>query len=153
ASLQTQMGIDIASSDITMPAHDAIPADADAARFYAEGMSRLRRFDVVGARQSLEHACELAPAHAGSHMALGWAWHALGYEQRAIEEAGRAFSLSRALAWAERVDIEGGFALMQRQWTEAAQVYTLLVDAFPHDVSHALNLSTALRNTSRFDQA
>ena len=50
------------------------PANAEAARLYAEGLGRLRNFDALGARSLLEQATQADPRYAPAQAALAEAW-------------------------------------------------------------------------------
>jgi Tfp pilus assembly protein PilF len=68
-----------------------MPNDADAARFYAEGLGRLRMFDAVGALDRLRKATLLDPNYSLAHAALTDALSVLGYDGKSRAEAEKAF--------------------------------------------------------------
>jgi Tfp pilus assembly protein PilF len=74
-----------------------LPSNHDAARFYSEGMERLRMLDASRARELLEKAVAIEPGYALSHAALATAWSKLGYDDMATAEAKRALELSGGL--------------------------------------------------------
>jgi tetratricopeptide (TPR) repeat protein len=79
----------------------------DAARLYAEGLMRLRRFDAVKARELLERAIQMDPKFVLPYSALADTWSALGYDGQARQAAQRAFELSASLPRSERLQVEG----------------------------------------------
>jgi tetratricopeptide (TPR) repeat protein/TolB-like protein len=119
------------------------PASAEAARLYAEGLQRLRRFDALGARTQLEEATRADPGYAPAHAALAEAWAALGYDAKATESARRAFEGTREVSREERLAIEGRFREASREWPRAVEVYRSLWTFFPDDVEHGLRLANA----------
>jgi eukaryotic-like serine/threonine-protein kinase len=121
----------------------SLPASPAAARLYTEGLTRLRRLDALGARELLEQAIEAEPEFALAHSALAASWAALGYDNRARETAERAVALSMDLPRAERLEVEGVYREMARQWTEAVAIWETLVAFFPDDVEHALRCANA----------
>ena len=56
----------------------SLSSNADAARFYSEGIAKLRLFDSLGARDLLQKAVVKDPAYALAHSALAQAWSSLG---------------------------------------------------------------------------
>ncbi len=66
------------------------PTNPRAARLYSEGLLKLRSFEPSAARELLEQAAAAEPGHPMIRAALAQAWAALGFEQRAEQEATRA---------------------------------------------------------------
>jgi eukaryotic-like serine/threonine-protein kinase len=125
----------------------------EATRLYAEGVARLRAFDAQGARETLERAVAADPQSAHAHGALSEAWTALGYPQRAREEARRAFELAQDLAPAQRDAIEARFREGLGDWARAADLYRGLYAAAPDDLATALRYVAALTAAGRWEEA
>src|SRR5262249_9625641 len=70
------------------------PVNSRAIRLYAEGLARLRIYDMLAARDRLQEAISSDPNFAPAHAALAEAWSKLGYGQKAVQEGGRAVDLS-----------------------------------------------------------
>src|SRR6185503_17195013 len=70
---------DLSAADVGT-ARAARPANPEVARFYAEGLARLRSFDALAARSFLEQATRADPTFAPAQSALAAAWAALGYD-------------------------------------------------------------------------
>ena len=119
------------------------PASPDAARLYAEGLIRLRRFDALGARSLFEQAIKADPRFPLAHSALANTWSQLGYDSRAKDAAARAFELSANLPRADRLLVEGTYREMSSAWKEAIAIWQTLSTFFPDDVEHALRLANA----------
>jgi tetratricopeptide (TPR) repeat protein len=119
------------------------PGSSDAARLYAEGLIRLRRFDALGARTLFDEAIKADPTYPLAHSALASTWSALGYDSRAKDAAERAFSLSSELPRTERLLVEGTFREMSSQWKDAIGIWQTLATFFPDDVEYALRLADA----------
>ena len=119
------------------------PASAEAARLYAEGLARLRRFDALQARGLLEEAAKADPGYAPAQAALAEAWTALGYDAKAAEAARRAFEGSSDFPRAERLAIEARFRQAAREWPKAVELYRTLWTFFPDDLDHGLRLANA----------
>ena len=115
----------------------------DAARLYAEGLMRLRRFDAVKARELLERAIQIDPNFVLPHSALANTWSALGYDDRARQAAQRAFELSASLPRADRLQVEATYREMSKSWKEAIAAWQSLVNLFPDDIEHTLHLANA----------
>src|SRR5262249_33220501 len=65
----------------------AAPSNAEAVRLYAEGLRRLRTYDTLAAKDSLERAAAADPRHALTHSSLAFALSSLGEDAAAAKEA------------------------------------------------------------------
>ena len=119
------------------------PASSEAARLYAEGLMRLRRFDALGARTLLEQAIQADPKFPLAYSALANTWFTLGYDSKAKEAAGRAFELSANLPRADRLQVEGTFHEMSSEWAQAIGIWQTLSTFFPDDVEYVLRRANA----------
>ncbi len=118
-----------------------LPLDPAAARLYAQGLEKLRSYDATTARDLLTKAVEAEPSSPLAHAALAQAWSQLGYDQRAVEEAQRAFDLSSGLPREQRLPIEARLAQAQRRWDEAATLYQTLWKSFPDELEYGLRVA------------
>lgn len=121
-------------------ARAALPANPEAARLYAEGLERLRRFEPLAARDLLVRAVEVDPNNPLAHSALASAWAGLGYAGRAAEEAKKAIDLARELPQEQRLVIEGRYAEANEDWPRATEIYRSLFRVFPDDLDYGLRL-------------
>jgi len=140
-SLRTKLGVGEAATAEANAVQAALPTDTSAARFYAEGLTKLRNFDAQGARHSLEQAVTADPQFALAHSALATAWSQLGYDTKAASEAKRAFDLSASLSREDRLAVEAGFREMNREWAKAADIYKTLYSFFPDSLDYGLRLA------------
>ena len=122
------------------------PANPQARRLYSEGLKRLRAFDPPGALGFLQQAAAADPESAVIHSTLSQAWSALGYDARAVTEAGKAMDLARSLSREERLAIEGRFYKAAKNWEKASQTYHSLWTFFPDDIDYGLQLAECLQN-------
>jgi serine/threonine protein kinase len=106
--LRKKLGVE-ATASAPRVASSASPSIPGAARFYSEGLARLRSFDAEGARHLLERAIDAEPGFPLAHSALATAWKELRYDDNAKNEAKRAFELSAALPREERLSVEAGY--------------------------------------------
>jgi tetratricopeptide (TPR) repeat protein len=118
-----------------------------------EGLSRLRRFDALGAREHLEKAAALEQQHALTHSALGKAWSELGYDKKAKEAAGMAFELSRSLAREDRLLVEARFREATNEWDRAIELYRSLFEFFPDELEYGLSLASAQTRGGKANEA
>jgi tetratricopeptide (TPR) repeat protein/TolB-like protein len=124
-------------------ASSSLPSTNEAARLYAEGLSKLRLFEAREARSLLEKAASLDPKFALSHAALSEALTNLGYDALAREEAQKAFDLSASLSRDERLMIEGRLREATREWPKAVETYRTLWRFFPDNLEYGLRLAAA----------
>ena len=121
----------------------SLPSSSEAARLYAEGLSKLRVFESLEARSLLEKAVALDPSHALSHSALAEALANLGYDSLSREQAQQAFDLSASLPRDERLMIEGRLREATHDWPKAAETYRALWSFFPDNLEYGLRLAAA----------
>ena len=140
-ALREGLGEPRLSEDQTAAVRATLPLDPMAARLYAEGLEKLRSYDATTARDLLTKAVEAEPASPLAHAALAQAWSQLGYDQRAVEEAQRAFDLSSGLPREQRLPIEARLAQAQRKWDEATALYQTLWKSFPDELEYGLRVA------------
>lgn len=119
----------------------SLPSNADGARFYSEGVTRLRSFDVLAARGLLEKAVAAEPEYPLAHSALAEAWSMLGYSAKAQEQAKKAFDLSAGLPREQQLLVEGRYREITHDWEKGTQAYRALFDFFPDDLEYGLRLT------------
>ena len=121
----------------------SLPLDADAARFYALGLSKLRKFDPLAAKDLLLQATAADPKFSLGHAMLARAWSQIGYEQKHREEAKKALDLSGDLPRAEHMLVEGEYYESVGNQEQAASVYHALYELFPDNVDYGLHFANA----------
>jgi tetratricopeptide (TPR) repeat protein/TolB-like protein len=129
------------------------PSDPEAARLYAEGINKLRAFDAIKARDLLEKAVRAEPKFPLSHAALAEVWTRLGYDQRAKDEAQKAFDLSENLAREDRLSVEARYRESNHEWGKAADLYRTLFSSFPDNLDYGLRLAAAQRRAGKVPDA
>jgi class 3 adenylate cyclase/tetratricopeptide (TPR) repeat protein len=140
-AVRTRLGIQGPSETESAQAQAALPANPEATRLYTEGLSRLRTFDALGARDPLERAIALEPNLALPHAALANAWQLLGYDSNAREEAKKAVELSANLSQQDRRSIEGCYRELTSEWGKAIEIYRSLWGVFQDEPNYALELA------------
>jgi tetratricopeptide (TPR) repeat protein/TolB-like protein len=140
--LRERLGVEL-KPDSLVAVRASEPSSPEAARLYAEGLLRLRGFDAIAARNSLERAVQVDANFPLAHSALANAWSTLGYDERARLAAERAYQLSSGLSRADRLQVEGTYREMTKSWKEAITAWRTLVDLFPDDIEHTLRLANA----------
>jgi tetratricopeptide (TPR) repeat protein len=153
AELRAKLGVAGLSEAESASVRAALPGNPDAARFYSEGLEKLRLFDALKARDLLEKAVALDPNHAPTHSALAEAWAALGYDQKAKEQAQRALDLSAPFSREQRLLIEGRNRELNKDWSGATTSYRTLWEFFPDRVDYGLLLVRAQVGDNHADDA
>jgi serine/threonine protein kinase len=131
----------------------ALPSNPDAIRFYAEGLAKLRTLDALEARDRLENAVALDPNFALAHSALSEAWASLGYDEKAKQEAERAFNLSANLPRENRLWIEARYRDTTHELERVAQIYQALFEFFPDNIEYGLKLAATQQRAGQVHQA
>ncbi len=142
-----------AARDSQAAAIASAPTNPRAARLYSEGLLKLRSFEPSAARELLEQAAAAEPGHPMIHAALAQTWAALGFEQRAEQEATRALEQGAGLPPEERLGVEGLAAELHRDWPRAQEIYARLWTAFPDDLEYGLRLTRSQIDGGRPDAA
>ncbi len=130
-----------------------LPGNPQAARLYAEGLTRLRAFDPRGARDLLVRAAEVSPDSAALRSALSLAWIGLGDDDRARAEAEKAVQLSAALPKQERLAIEARAVEARKDWSRASELYRSLWTFYPDNLEYGLRLASCLSAAGRNAEA
>jgi class 3 adenylate cyclase/tetratricopeptide (TPR) repeat protein len=141
SDLRTKLGVQEPTSTQSSQASAAVPADPEAMRLYSEGLTKLRTFDALGARDSLDRAVAREPKLAVAHAALANSWQLLGYDLKAQDEAKKAFDLSANLSPEDRRSIEGRYRQLTSEWDKAIVIYRSLWEVFQDEPSYALELA------------
>jgi DNA-binding winged helix-turn-helix (wHTH) protein/TolB-like protein len=131
----------------------SLPEDREAARLYAEGLARLRRFDPLGARPLFEGSIRIEPGFGPAHEALSQAWSVLGYDENARTEAERSFHLTSGSPPAIRASAEARLAETEKNWAKAESLDASILRSHPDDLEAALRLAEAQIAGGRARQA
>src|SRR5712664_1175613 len=151
--MRQKLGVRAVTSEEAAEVAIALPSKSEAAKLYSEGLTRLRVFDALAARDLLRKAVATEPDFALSHAALAQAWAQLGYDENAKAEAKKAFDLSSNLSRAERLLVEGRYREMTRDWARAIEIYRALFDFFPDNLDYGLALASAQLGANKWKEA
>jgi serine/threonine protein kinase/tetratricopeptide (TPR) repeat protein/TolB-like protein len=153
ANLREKLGVGEVSTADAVAVRATLPASPEAARLYSEGLAKLRIFDSLAARDFLEKAIASDPNHALAHSALASAWSGLGYDEKAKEEAKKAFDLSARLPREDRLFIEARYYAMVNKYEKAIQIYRTLFQSFPDNLDYGLRLADAQTSGGKAQEA
>jgi tetratricopeptide (TPR) repeat protein len=153
SDLRRHFGFEEPSLNAATAVRRTLPSDPEAARLYAEGLSHLRNFDPVGGSDLLFKADKIEPGHAGTHLALADAWHAMGYAAEARAEATRAVELGAGLPREEVLTMQGELAVLSGDWPRAMDIYHSLLVLYPDDIDLGLRLVVAQSGANRYVDA
>lgn len=131
----------------------SLPLDPDAARFYALGLSKLRQYDALTAKDLLLQATAADPKFSLGHAMLARAWAQLGFEQKHRDEAKKALDLANDLPRADRMLVEGEYYVSVGNMEQAASVYHALYELFPDNVDYGLRFVDAQARAGYAGQA
>src|SRR5580700_8127449 len=141
--LREKLGAGEVSSVEAATVKASLPSNPEVARFYAEGLAKLRVFDDLAARDLLQKAVAAEPTHALSHAYLADAWSSLGYDEKAAAETKRAFELSSNLSRQDHLLVEGHYRETTREWEKAVEIYKTLFGFFPDNLDYGVLLAQA----------
>ncbi len=151
--LREKLGINALTDAQAIAVRASMPKDPRAAQLYAEGLSRLRHFDALKARDLLEKAVGLDPGFLQGHAALAQAWSELGYDRKAKEAAQKAFDLSRKLSREDRLFVEARYREVSKEWEKAVEIYRTLFEFFPDNLEYGLHLATVQNSAGKAKDA
>ena len=129
------------------------PSNPEAARYYAEGLAKLRTFDALGARPLFEKAIAADSSYALAHSGFSETWSALGYDAKAAAEAKRAFDLSQNLSTEEKLLVEGHYRETAHEWDKAIQAYRTLWLSSQNRLENGLRLARAQLSAGKTTEA
>ncbi len=153
AQLRNKLGAGEISEAQANLTRAALPVNSQAARYYSEGIARLRVFDAAAATDLLQNSIHADPNYAMAHSALAAAWSALGYDQRAKDEAAKAFQLSAKLSREDRLAIEGRYYESRKDWAKAIEVDQTLWTFFPDNLEYGLRLAAVQTQSGKSQDA
>src|SRR5712671_4820531 len=153
AQLRSRLGVEQLQGAEEASVLAALPVDPEAARFYSLGVTKLRQFDALSAKDLLEQAAEIDPKFSLVHAMLAHAWSQLGYQQEYQQEAKKAFDLSTDLPRAQRLLVEGEYYESLGKQEQAASVYHALFELFPDNIDYGLRLAAAQTLSGHGSQA
>ncbi|HEV2380410.1 MAG TPA: winged helix-turn-helix domain-containing protein [Terriglobia bacterium] len=128
-------------------------SNPEAARLYAEGLTKLRSFDALGARDLLQQSIRIEPGFPLAHAALSEVWRILGDLDKTTEESGKAFETSKNLSREDRLFIEARYREVSLQWDQAIQAYRALFTLAPDNLDYGLALARAQSTSGKPDDA
>lgn len=150
--LRSKLGVPQQNEARDLVVHAIAPANPDAARWYTEGVSQLRAFDLLTARDLLTKAVRAEPSFALSHGALAQAFSELGYTVKAQQEAKSAWELANNLGKEQQLWSEGQYRELSGDYRTASEVYRVLFASYPDNLEYGLKLaSTIARSGSASD--
>lgn len=126
---------------------------SEAAQFYSEGLTKLRAYEPIEARGFLEKAVIIDPAFPFAHSALAESWLVLGYDQKAKEEARKAFELSTNLSLEDHMAIEARYRGIATEWPAAITAYQQLYKYSQKNLDYGLKLAEAQRSAGKGQDA
>jgi eukaryotic-like serine/threonine-protein kinase len=151
--LRKKLGVRAVTIEEAAEVAIALPSKSYATKLYSQGLTKLRVFDALAARDLLLKAVATEPDYALSHSELASAWAQLGHDENAKKEAKKAFDLSSNLSRADRLLVEGRYREMSLQWGRAIEIYRALVDFFPDNLDYGLALAKAQIGANQWKQA
>jgi len=151
--LREKLKVNAPSAEQQTQSRAALPKNLEAARYYAEGLQKLRAFDSLGARDFFEMAVEKEPTFALAHSALAAAWTNLGYDTKARDSAKKAVELSASLDDENRCWIEAQFYEVSHDQGKAVATYESLFSAHPDNLEYGLRLLAAMVRGGQFTNA
>jgi len=153
ARLRQALGLPALSPSDAPRTHSVLPANPEAARRYAEGLTALRRYQLGAAKTAFEASLAAEPDQPLVYSALAETWHGLESDQHEREAAQRAFELSASLPREQRLSIEAAYREAIKDWSGAAQIRLSLATFFPENLDYGLKLAEVQRRQGHTSDA
>lgn len=153
SELREKLGAGSVSAPDAAAVKASLPANAEAARLYSQGLAKLHARDALAARELLQKSVALEPKFAPAHSALAAAWTTLGYDGKAASEAKTAFDLSGGLGREDKLAIEARYREATRDWEKAIDIYRSLIQFFPDNLEYGLRLAVAENSAGKYQDA
>jgi serine/threonine protein kinase/tetratricopeptide (TPR) repeat protein len=151
--LRRQLGVQEVSLADSTGIRASVPSNPQATRLYAEGITKLRTFDALAARDLLLRAVIADPSYPLAHSMLSRAWLALGYDQSAADEARKALDLGTNLSPADHALLQARYYETRKRWDAAIESYQQLFSDFPDNLEYGLELANAQVRGQRGNEA
>ena len=153
ADLRQRLGVTELSKAQEASLNDSQPSNHEAARFYSEGLTKLRAYDDLGGQALLEKSISADPNFAPAHAALAEALFFLGYDAKSRDEAEKAFDLSNSLSREQRMQVEARYYEATMEWNKAIETYRTLFQLFPDNIEYGLRLAAAQNSAGKGSDA
>jgi eukaryotic-like serine/threonine-protein kinase len=141
ARLRQQFGLGQLSEVESAAMQTAMPSQLTLMRLYYEGLTKLRSFDALTARDLLVRAVAADPSFVLAHSALAQAWLTLGYDLNARQEAKRALDGAGSLSREKHLLVEARFYEADKDWDKATEACQTLLSFFPDNLDYGLQLA------------
>jgi len=121
----------------------SVPSNAEALRLYSQGLTKLRGFDALAARDLLARAVAADRSYPLSHSALATTWTTLGHDVDAREQAKQALDAAANLPRENHLLVEALYYQTIKNWPKAIETYQVLVSFFPDSLEYRIDLAGA----------
>lgn len=138
ARLREKLGVAAVTPEAASGILASLPANARAVRFYAEGLTKLRVYDNLAARELFEKAIAEDPEFPLAHAELAGVYSALGYDGKAKQEARTAIARASKLPRESRLLIEAQSHSHSGEFGQAAEIYRALSRFYPDNLDYAM---------------
>jgi tetratricopeptide (TPR) repeat protein len=149
AKLREKLGLAAVTPGALEKAQAKLPADPKAARYYAEGLDALHRFDAEQARIALEKAVEADPSWPLAHSQLAEAYLLLGYSGKAKIKAKDALDRADKLTREDALYVQALYDRAMEDWPKTAEDFRSLVAFFPDNPEYLLELGNSLQKAGK----
>jgi eukaryotic-like serine/threonine-protein kinase len=141
AKLRERLGVPPIAETDEASVIASLPANAEAIRFYALGLNKLRAYDIVSARDFFEEATKADSKFALAYSMLSRADIFLGHDDQAKTEAKKGLELASGLSRTQKLEIEASYYQSIADRARAAEIYRVLFGIFPDSLDYGLYLA------------
>jgi eukaryotic-like serine/threonine-protein kinase len=151
--LREKLGVASVSPEAASGILASLPSNPAAVRYYAEGLAAYREYDSRRARELLEKAIAADANFPLAHAALAAAWHSLGYDTKAKDEARIALEHAAKLPREARLIIEAQAHTENGRHAQAAEIHQALWRFYPDNLDYATRSVSSLIRAGKAKEA
>lgn len=151
-AVREKLGVSLSAEEKRGLDH-ALPANQDASKANADGMTALDKFEYGKAKDFFLLAVQADPKNAEIRSALAQAWWELGFETKAREEAKTAAEQASDLSDEKKTLIKARYSSYSGQWDQAATYYQSLWTISPDNFQYPLLLAKSQVAAGRYNEA
>jgi tetratricopeptide (TPR) repeat protein/tRNA A-37 threonylcarbamoyl transferase component Bud32 len=139
--------------ETSRPLAKVTTSSLEALQLYSQASDALDQGKSDQVLAPLQGALQLDPDFAMAHLRLAEYYASVvGKNQKALEEAKRAFELRQVVTDRERLRIEANYFSIQERYEDSAQSLSVLVNLYPDDADAHLDLASAYYDVARVDK-
>lgn len=152
--LASHLGAPLGQEESKVDLAGAMTNNLEAYRYYSLGLEKLQAFQNSEAVALLEKAIKLDPEFAMAYARIGYTYAAIwGLADKGKPFLEKAFKLSDRLSEKEKLNITAWYAVANRDYPRAIEMFRKIIAQYPTEVEAYLRLGGLLQGENKLDEA